>query len=99
MLNGPRWRGARWARTQLADANSADKVRHELGRRLTPRAARRVRAGVRRGSGRRLEAFGPDELPTHYDFFVNTDKLAPEHAARLIVQGAGARADGQATVA
>jgi cytidylate kinase len=36
------------------------------------------------------------ELPTHYDLVINTDKLAPEHAARLIVQAAGGRAGAQA---
>jgi dephospho-CoA kinase len=30
-----------------------------------------------------------EELPTHYDIVVNTDKLTPEDAARLIVQAAG----------
>jgi hypothetical protein len=35
------------------------------------------------------------ELPTHYDIVINTDKLAPEHAARLIVQAAGGRADAE----
>jgi len=29
------------------------------------------------------------ELPTHYDIVVNTDKLTPEDAARLIVDAAG----------
>jgi cytidylate kinase len=38
------------------------------------------------------------ELPTHYDLVINTEKLAPEHAARLIVQAAGGRAEAQATV-
>jgi cytidylate kinase len=38
------------------------------------------------------------ELPTHYDLVINTEKLAPEHAARLIVQAAGGRRDAQATV-
>jgi cytidylate kinase len=38
------------------------------------------------------------ELPTHYDLVINTDQLSPEHAARLIVQAAGGRADGHATV-
>jgi len=33
------------------------------------------------------------ELPTHYDLVINTDKLAPEHAARLIIQAAGGRLD------
>jgi cytidylate kinase len=28
------------------------------------------------------------ELPTHYDLVINTDKLEPEHAARLIVHAA-----------
>ncbi len=37
------------------------------------------------------------ELPTHYDLVINTDKLAPEDAARLIVQAAGGRADTEAT--
>jgi Cytidylate kinase-like family len=31
------------------------------------------------------------ELPTHYDLVVNTDKLTPEDAARLIVHVAGGR--------
>ena len=29
------------------------------------------------------------ELPTHYDLVINTDRLAPGEAARLIVEGAG----------
>lgn len=29
------------------------------------------------------------ELPTHYDLIINTEKLAPEDAARLIVEAAG----------
>jgi cytidylate kinase len=33
------------------------------------------------------------ELPTHYDLVINTDKLAPEDAAQLIIQAAGANAD------
>jgi cytidylate kinase len=37
------------------------------------------------------------ELPTHYDLVINTDKLAPEDAARLVVQAAAGRADAQAT--
>jgi len=37
------------------------------------------------------------ELPTHYDLVINTEKLAPEHAARLIVEAAGGRAHAQAT--
>ncbi|MGH2864768.1 MAG: AAA family ATPase [Solirubrobacteraceae bacterium] len=36
------------------------------------------------------------ELPTHYDLVINTDRLAPEDAAGLIVQAASGRADGQA---
>jgi dephospho-CoA kinase len=36
------------------------------------------------------------ELPTHYDLVINTDKLTPEHAARLIVQAAGGRASADA---
>jgi hypothetical protein len=39
------------------------------------------------------------ELPTHYDLVINTDKLAPEQAARVIVQAAGGRADAQTAVA
>jgi cytidylate kinase len=39
------------------------------------------------------------ELPTHYDLVINTEKLEPEHAARVIVQAAGGRVDAQATVA
>jgi cytidylate kinase len=38
-----------------------------------------------------------DELPIHYDLVINTDKLEPEHAARLIVhaaQGADAAPSG-----
>jgi cytidylate kinase len=31
-----------------------------------------------------------DELPTHYDLVINTDKVAPEHAARLVVEACGA---------
>jgi hypothetical protein len=30
------------------------------------------------------------ELPTHYDVVINTDKLSPDDAARLIVEAAGA---------
>jgi len=30
------------------------------------------------------------ELPTHYDIVINTDRLTPEDAARLIVDAAGA---------
>ena len=37
------------------------------------------------------------ELPTHYDLVINTEKLAPDHAARLIVQAAGDRANAHAT--
>jgi cytidylate kinase len=29
------------------------------------------------------------ELPTHYDLVINTDRLAPDDAARLIVESAG----------
>jgi cytidylate kinase len=32
------------------------------------------------------------ELPTHYDLVINTDRLAPEHAARLIVAATDAHA-------
>lgn len=32
------------------------------------------------------------ELPIHYDLVINTDRLRPEHAARLIVEATGARA-------
>ncbi len=32
------------------------------------------------------------ELPTHYDLVINTDKLSPETAARLVVQAASGRA-------
>jgi hypothetical protein len=39
------------------------------------------------------------ELPTHYDVVINTDKLTPERAARLIVQAAGGRADTDESVA
>jgi cytidylate kinase len=39
------------------------------------------------------------ELPTHYDLVINTDKLPPEHAARLIVQAAGGRIDADASPA
>jgi len=39
------------------------------------------------------------ELPTHYDLVINTEKLAPEQAAALIVQAAGGRADAQGTLA
>jgi dephospho-CoA kinase len=35
------------------------------------------------------------ELPTHYDVVINTDRLEPEQAARLIVQAAGGAADGR----
>jgi cytidylate kinase len=35
------------------------------------------------------------ELPTHYDLVINTEKLAPEDAAELIVQAARGRGDGQ----
>ena len=34
------------------------------------------------------------ELPTHYDLVVNTDKLSPEQAARLIVEAAAIGAAG-----
>ncbi len=37
------------------------------------------------------------ELPTHYDLVVNTDKLAPEAAARLIVYAAGGHPGAQPT--
>jgi len=37
------------------------------------------------------------ELPTHYDLVINTDKLTPERAARLIVHAAGGSADAPAT--
>ncbi len=40
-----------------------------------------------------------DELPTHYDLVINTEKLSPEHAARLIVHAAGGRAEAQAASA
>ncbi len=33
------------------------------------------------------------ELPTHYDLVISTDKLAPEHAAQLIVHAAGGPSD------
>ncbi len=36
------------------------------------------------------------ELPTHYDLVINTEKLAPERAAGLIVQAAGERGDARA---
>jgi cytidylate kinase len=39
------------------------------------------------------------ELPTHYDLVINTDKLAPEHAAGLIVQAAGAGGSSEEAVA
>ena len=39
------------------------------------------------------------ELPTHYDLVINTDKLAPEHTARLIAYAAGGSADAQESVA
>jgi cytidylate kinase len=35
------------------------------------------------------------ELPTHYDLVFNTDKLAPQHAAQLIVEAATGPADPQ----
>jgi cytidylate kinase len=36
--------------------------------------------------------YGVDtELPTHYDLVINTDRLAPDEAARLIVQGTGGK--------
>ena len=34
-----------------------------------------------------------EEKPTHYDLVINTDKLSPEDAARLIVRAAGGNAD------
>ena len=34
------------------------------------------------------------ELPTHYDLVINTDKLSPEQAARLIVEAAAIGAAG-----
>jgi hypothetical protein len=39
------------------------------------------------------------ELPTDYVLVINTEKLAPERAAELIVRAAGGRADAQATAA
>ncbi|MDQ6811130.1 MAG: cytidylate kinase-like family protein [Actinomycetota bacterium] len=39
------------------------------------------------------------ELPTHYDVVINTDKLAPAHAARLIVHAAGGRASADQSIA
>jgi cytidylate kinase len=39
------------------------------------------------------------EQPTHYDMVLNTDKLTPEDAARLIVQAAGGRIDSEQPVA
>ncbi len=43
--------------------------------------------------------YGVDaELPTHYDLVINTEKLSPAHAARLIVQAAGGRADAPTAV-
>jgi hypothetical protein len=39
-----------------------------------------------------------EELPIHYDLVINTDKLAPEHAAQLILQAAGASAGSAAPV-
>jgi hypothetical protein len=38
------------------------------------------------------------EQPTHYDLVLNTDKLTPEDAARLIVQAAGGRVDSKQPV-
>jgi len=38
------------------------------------------------------------ELPTHYDLVINTDKLTPEQAARLIVQAVGGSADAEKSV-
>jgi cytidylate kinase len=32
------------------------------------------------------------ELPVHYDLVINTDRLTPERAARLIIEATGARA-------
>lgn len=40
-----------------------------------------------------------NELPTHYDVVINTDKLAPEQAAELIVHAAGGPAGAQASAA
>ena len=37
------------------------------------------------------------ELPTHYDLVVNTDRLAPQAAARLIVHAAGGSPGQQVT--
>jgi hypothetical protein len=39
-----------------------------------------------------------EELPIHYDLVINTDKLAPEHAAQLILQAAGGSAGSAAPV-
>lgn len=38
------------------------------------------------------------ELPTHYDLVINTDRLAPEHAAQLIAQAAGGLARSEESV-
>ncbi|MCW3069445.1 MAG: hypothetical protein JWL67_2070 [Solirubrobacterales bacterium] len=39
------------------------------------------------------------ELPTHYDLVINTDKLAPDDAAELIVQAAGTGSGSPASAA
>jgi cytidylate kinase len=39
------------------------------------------------------------ELPTHYDLVINTDRLAPEHAARLIAEAARGYPDGEQPIA
>lgn len=40
--------------------------------------------------------YGVQEQPTHYDLVINTDRLTPEEASRLIVQAAAAGSAGSA---
>jgi cytidylate kinase len=55
---------------------------------------------VKRGDAGRADYikrfYGVSELPTHYDLVINTDKLAPQDAARLIVGAASGRDGAQA---
>jgi cytidylate kinase len=38
--------------------------------------------------------YGVQELPTHYDLVINTDRLTPEEASRLILAAAGSQTGG-----
>jgi cytidylate kinase len=65
-----------------------------LGRQEGLDATRAARAVKDSDAGRRdyLRRFYhvDEELPTHYDLVVNTDVLAPDDAARVVVQAASA---------